>query len=73
MKRLIACFLVFAGIVSFSGCKKGTLTTGQKIANLEKSNQELAEAARRTRAEADRTEREIQEYLDAYAKASGKK
>lgn len=73
MKRWIACLLVFVVIVSFSGCKKDTLTTEQKIANLEKSNQELEEAAKRTREEADKVEQDIQEYLDAYAKASGGK
>ena len=59
-------------MLSFSGCKK-ELTTEQKIANLERSNQELAEAAQRSREEADRVKQQNQEYLDAYAKASGKK
>lgn len=58
--------------LSFSGCKK-ELTTEQKIANLERSNQELAEAAQRARDEADRVKQQNQDYLDAYAKASEKK
>lgn len=72
MKRLITFALSLCLVLSFSGCKK-ELTTEQKIANLERSNQELAEAARRTREEADRVKQQNQDYLDAYAKASGKK
>ena len=64
--------LAFCLALSFSGCKK-ELTTEQKIANLERSNQELAEAAQRSREEADRVKKQNQDYLDAYAKASGKK
>ena len=72
MKRLLTLILALFLSFSFAGCKK-ELTTEQKIANLERSNQELAEAAERTRVEADRTKRQVQEYLDAYAKVSGKK
>lgn len=72
MKKLLITVLAFCLALSFSGCKK-ELTTEQKIANLERSNQELAEAAQRSREEADRVKKQNQDYLDAYAKASGKK
>lgn len=71
MKKLLALVLALCLSFVFAGCKK-ELTTEQKIANLERSNQELAEAAERTRAEADRSKQQVQDYLDAYAKASGK-
>lgn len=73
MKRWIACLLVFVVIASFSGCKKGTLTAEQKIANLEKSNQELEAAARRAKENYEKVKQQNQDYLDAYAKASGGK
>lgn len=73
MKKWIACLLVCCAIASFPGCKKNTITTEQKIANLERSNQELAEIAQNARGEADRVKQQNQDYLDAYAKASGKK
>lgn len=71
MKRLFSIILVFCLAFSFSGCKN-ELTTEQKIANLEQSSRELEEAARRAREEADRAKQDIQNYLDAYAKAGGK-
>ena len=71
MKRLLLIMLALCLVIPFSGCKK-ELTTEQKIANLEQSSRELEEAARRTREEADRAKQEIQDYLDAYAKAGGK-
>lgn len=71
MKKIIAFVLILCLALSFSGCKK-ELTTEQKIANLEQSKRELEEAARITREEADRAKQEIQDYLDAYAKAGGK-
>lgn len=71
MKRWIAGLLVLVVVVSFSGCKKDTLTTEQKIANLEKSNQQLEEAARRAKENYESVKQQNQEYLDAYAKASG--
>ena len=72
MKKFLSLIVALCLVFSFSGCKK-ELTTEQKIANLEQSSRELEEAARRTREEADRAKQEIQDYLDAYAKASGKK
>ena len=71
MKRILLLILALCLALSFPGCKK-ELTTEQKIANLERSNQELAEAAQRARDEADRVKQQNQEYLDAYAKASEK-
>ena len=71
MKRLLAVFLAVCLSFAFGGCKK-ELPTEQQIANLERSNQELAEAAERSRAEADRAKQQVQDYLDAYAKAGGK-
>ena len=71
MKKIIEFVLILCLALSFSGCKK-ELTTEQKIANLEQSKRELEEAARITREEADRAKQEIQDYLDAYAKAGGK-
>ena len=72
MERLLALILALFLSFSFVGCKK-ELTAEQKIANLERSNQELAGAAERARAEADRVKQQNQDYLDAYAKASGKR
>ena len=71
MKQLLSLILALCLVFSFSGCKK-ELTTEQKIANLERSNRELEEIARRARDEADRAKQDIQDYRDAYAKASGK-
>ena len=71
MRKFMSLLLALCLAVSFSGCKK-ELTTEQKIANLEQSSRELEEAARITREEADRARQEIQDYLDAYAKAGGK-
>ena len=71
MKKILLFVLVLCLMFSFSGCKK-ELTTEQKIANLEQSNRELEEIARRTREDANKAKQDIQDYLDAYAKASGK-
>lgn len=75
-KKWPACVLALCMTISLFGCKK-ELSTEQKIRkkirNLERSNQELEEAARRSRQAADDAKRDIQEYQNAYAKASGKK
>lgn len=71
-KKWLACVLALCMTISLFGCKK-ELSTEQKIWNLERSNQELEEAARRSRQAADDAKRDIQEYQNAYAKASGKK
>ena len=72
MKRVLSLILACCLVLSLSGCKKA-LTDEQKTANLERSNQELAEIAQAARENADRVKRQNQDYLDAYAKASGKK
>ena len=71
-KKWLACVLALCMTIALFGCKK-ELSTEQKIRNLERSNQELEEAARRSRQAADDAKRDIQEYQNAYAKASGKK
>lgn len=72
MKKVLSFMLALCLVLSFSGCKK-ELTPEQEIANLERSNQELEEAAQRSRENVDRVKQQNQDYLDAYAKASGKK
>lgn len=72
MKSTLSFIIALCLAFSLTGCKK-ELRTEQKIANLEKSSQELAEAARRTKEEYDRVKQQNQDYLEAYAKASGKK
>lgn len=72
MKKLITFVLTLCLVLSFSGCKK-ELTPEQKIANLERSNQELEEAAQRSKENVDRVKQQNKDYLDAYAKASRKK
>lgn len=72
MKKWIACLLVCCAIASLSGCKKDTITPEQQMENLEKSSQELEEFARRSKENLERVQQQNQEYLDAYAKASGK-
>lgn len=69
MKKILALTLVLVLIFSFSGCTK-ELSAEQKIANLERSNRELAEAANRSQENYERIKQQNQEYLDAYAKAS---
>lgn len=71
MKKSLALTLVLCLLFSFSGCKK-ELTDEQKMANLERSSQELEEFARKSKENLERVKQQNQDYLDAYAKASGK-
>lgn len=78
MKKWIACLLVCCAIASLSGCKKDTVTSEtisreQEMANLEDSKRELEEFAKKTKENLERVKQQNQDYLDAYAKASGKK
>ena len=72
MKKFLSLMLALCLVFSFSGCKK-ELTTEQKIANLEQSSRELEEFAKKSKENLERVKQQNQEYLDAYAKASGKK
>lgn len=72
VKKWIACLLVCCAIASLSGCKKDTITPEQKKANLEQSSRELEEFAKKSKENLERVKQQNQEYLDAYAKASGK-
>lgn len=71
MKRIMSLALALCLAFSICGCKK-ELTAEQKIANLEKSSQELEEMARKSKENLERVKKQNQEYLDAYAKAAGK-
>lgn len=73
MKKWIACLLVCCAIASLPGCKKNTITPEQRKANLEQSSRELEEAVKKSKENLERIKGQNQEYLDAYAKASGKK